>query len=165
MSSTRAPASPSFRVQLADKHHRRALDARQRFGRWNVAALTETGRRLQLGPDEQQVRADAAQAIFERNAMNLADQLLLAPRHEFRHHAAEENQARRAFDDREHPRGTRRHDVAVPHRRRGDGTEIERRQKTAKASVDGSAAGQQRERREPVEQPVHHAEPGDDRYP
>ena len=84
-------------MELADEHHRRALDARHGFGRRNLVAFAETRGGLQLGPHEQQVRAHAAEAIFERDAMDLADELLLTPRDELRDHAAEQHQAGRRY--------------------------------------------------------------------
>ena len=84
-------------VQLADEDHRRALDARDRFGRRDVAPFAQPRGCLQLGADEQQIRPHAAEAILERDAVDLADQLFLPPRDELRDDAAEQNQAGDAF--------------------------------------------------------------------
>ena len=79
-----------------------------------------------------------AEAILERDAVNLADQLFLPPRHELRDDAAEQNQAGDPFADREHARGADRHDVAVADRRRGHGAEMRSSGQTAQALRTGS---------------------------
>jgi hypothetical protein len=57
-------------MQLADEDHRRAFDARDRFGRGDVASFAQPRGCLQLGSDEQQVGSDPAEAILERDAVN-----------------------------------------------------------------------------------------------
>ena len=79
-------------AQLANEHHRDALDARQRRRRGDRLPLAQPRGRLDLRPYEMQIGSDAAEPIFVRDAMDLADQLLLPARHELRHQTAEDDE-------------------------------------------------------------------------
>ena len=90
-----------------------SLDASHRFGRGDLAALAESGCRLQFCAHEQQVRAHASEPLLERDVVDVVDQLLLAAGHELGDDAAEKNQPGHALGDRQQSRDAGRHDVAV----------------------------------------------------
>src|SRR6185295_20279101 len=109
---------------------------------------------LELGPYEMQVGAQAAETIFERDAVDLGNERFLPARHELRDENAEQHETRHAFGDRQRARDSGWNDVTVTDRCRRHGAEVDGGQESAEGVRERQSVRFERVVLQQLERPV-----------